>query len=43
MYREDLQEDLIDLGTATEATKGVAIGLFDAEATLRPAFGLSED
>ncbi len=43
MNREHLQDELIDLGTVTEATKGVAIGGFDLEATLRPNAGLSDD
>lgn len=43
MNSEQLQDDLIDLGVASEETKGGAIGSFDVEGTLRPSAGLSDD
>jgi hypothetical protein len=43
MNGEHLQDELIDLGAASEATKGGAIGNFDVEGTLRPFYGLCED
>ena len=43
MNREDIENDLIELGAVTEETKGGAIGFVDAERTLQPSLGLSDD
>ncbi len=43
MNREHSQDALIDLGKATEATKGTYFGGSDQEVTLRPIAGLSDD
>ncbi len=43
MNSEHLQDELIDLGAASEETKGGAIGSFDVEGTLRPDAGLTDD
>jgi len=43
MNRDDYQQDLIDLGTATEETKGAALGIFDQEGTLYRPAALTDD
>ena len=43
MNREHLQEELIDLGAASDETKGIGIAVFDLESTLRSPYGLSDD
>ncbi len=43
MNREEHDDDLVDLGTATEETRGGAIGFVDSERTLQPHIGLSAD
>lgn len=43
MNREELQDDLIELGAATAKTQGGAIGFVDSERTLQPHVGLTND
>jgi hypothetical protein len=43
MNREDHQDQLIELGTASAKTRGGAIGFVDSERTLQPHPGLSAD
>lgn len=43
MNREDIEQDLVDLGAVTEETRGGPIGFVDAERTLQPSPGISDD
>lgn len=43
MNREDIEDDLVELGEVSEETRGGAIGFVDSERTLQPSLGLSDD
>lgn len=43
MNREDIDNDVIDLGAVSTETKGVFVGIDDSEAGLQPRTGLSDD
>ncbi|MGE5564312.1 MAG: benenodin family lasso peptide [Bacillota bacterium] len=43
MNCEDRKDDLVELGVASEETKGGSFAFVDTDRTLQPHYGLSDD